>query len=161
MNTTRRFACLESHSSSCPNCCSDDESDVNTDRNLSLGKLKVNHLYAYNHSNTFSATETQTRSVSRSLTIKSLQYISANEVARYITSGQSEVSKLSLKYAKVNKKRRTTLAAQNAADNIEFSNVQDKNWPDLKSRDLTLEEILDLESNKEVTFHLLDSVFMN
>lgn len=100
----------------------------------------------------FSATETQTRSVSRSLTIKSLQYISANEVARYINSGQSEVSKLSLKYAKVKKKRRTTLAAQNAADNIEFSNVQDKNWQDLKSRDLTLEEILDLESNKEVTF---------
>ena len=69
-----------------------------------------------------------------------------------MTSGQSEVSKLSLKYAKVNKKRRKTKAIQNADDNIdEFSNVQ-KNWQDLKSRDLTLEEILDLESNNEVTF---------
>lgn len=78
-----------------------------------------------------------------------------------MTSGQSEVSKLSLKYAKVNKKRRKTIAIQNADDNIdEFSNVQ-KNWQDLKSRDLTLEEILDLESNNEVTFYLLDPVLVN
>ena len=34
-----RFALLESHSSSsCQHCCSDDESDVYTDRNISLGK---------------------------------------------------------------------------------------------------------------------------
>ena len=78
-----------------------------------------------------------------------------------MTSGQSEVSKLSLKYAKVNKKRRKTIAIQNDDDNIdEFSNAQEKNWQDLKTRDLTLEEILDLESNNEVTFYLLDPVLI-
>ena len=69
-----------------------------------------------------------------------------------MTSGQSEVRKLSLKYARVNKKRKSPLADMNADKSIEeVSNIQDKNWQDIRSRDLTLEEILDLESNKEVT----------
>ena len=68
---------------------------------------------------------------------------------------------MSLKYAKVNKKRRKTIAIQNDDDNIdEFSNAQEKNWQDLKTRELTLEEILDLESNNEVTFYLLDPVLV-
>ena len=38
------------------------------------------------------------------------------------------------------------------------SNITDKNWQDIKSRDLTLEEILDLESNKEVMSNIIHSV---
>ena len=77
-----------------------------------------------------------------------------------MTSGQSEVRQLSLKYAKVNKKRKTPFAVVMTADkNIdECSNITDKNWQDIKSRDLTLEEILDLESNKEVMSNIIDSV---
>ena len=40
----------------------------------------------------------------------------------------------------------------------EVSNITDINWQDIKSRDLTLEEILDLESNKEVMSNIIDSV---
>ena len=76
-----------------------------------------------------------------------------------MTSGQSEVKKLSLKYAKVNKKRKTPFAVITADKNIdEVSNITDKNWQDIKSRDLTLEEILDLESNKEVMSNIIHSV---
>ena len=75
-------------------------------------------------------------------------------MAGYLTSGQSEVRKLSLKYAKVNKKRNKPVVALNSDENVEeekmTSTSPDSYWQEIESRNLTLEELLDLETRKGV-----------
>ena len=65
----------------------------------------------------------------------------------------------SLHYAKVNKKRRSARADIVEIDDKEPESKDEddlvadpRGWTQLKSKNLTLEEILDLESDKEVHF---------
>ena len=75
-------------------------------------------------------------------------------MAGYLTSGPSEVRELSLKYAKVNKKRNKPVVALNSDENVEeekmTSTSPDNYWQEIESRNLTLEELLDLETSKGV-----------